>query len=528
VSFVLTTEAGEGESRTFEREARFGRTADNDIVVKDAAASRSHAKVYERRGRFFVEDSGSANGTRVNGAAITAPRELKGGEVIAIGDAEYLFSQDLPEAAEPEEEEAPPNATLEDEEEAEPLPDGTQADPSPPPARRAALARRPAPARAAPADDDEEPPDASAELESSIEEGDEEDLTGDADAGRALARGRPVAVRSARGKIEAPVSVADKARNRREMQKTAQGRVALAFQELPGWGKALVVVLVAAAVLGSVGGVAYWATRPKVNPQPEPLALVPNAPTEALSYGLGFDVDYPRPDQKSFIFEVSSALRSVAVVHFMSTGISKGEVTVSVNGHGLGEVPPDVEDKSREHQIVVPVDDIKLKEKNVLVFDNEKNPPASEEWKVWNIWLELIPVPDMAPEAAAIEARKLLSNAQEACDRKNIGSRNLFECWRLFREAWLLLQASASPPEELLETAVTKMKEVRPELDRKCNSLVIEYQHQSSKNLHTKARAAIKDVFNYFPTRQHPCHQWAQQELLNYEGFELPAIDQEE
>ena len=82
-------------------EAKLGRTADNDVVIKDASASRSHARVFEKGGRFFLEDLGSANGTKVNNAPLKpkAPKEVKPGDTIAIGD--WAFTLGAP-AAEPE------------------------------------------------------------------------------------------------------------------------------------------------------------------------------------------------------------------------------------------------------------------------------------------------------------------------------------------------------------------------------------------------------------------------------------------
>ena len=54
-----------------------GRTADNDVVIKDPSSSRSHARVYEEDGRFFVEDLKSVNGTTLNERALKAPATLK-------------------------------------------------------------------------------------------------------------------------------------------------------------------------------------------------------------------------------------------------------------------------------------------------------------------------------------------------------------------------------------------------------------------------------------------------------------------
>ncbi|MFC1891747.1 PAS domain S-box protein, partial [Thermodesulfobacteriota bacterium] len=51
-----------------------GRSADNDVQIKDTAVSRKHLKIIRQEDKFFVEDLGSQNGTWVKGQLIR-PRE---------------------------------------------------------------------------------------------------------------------------------------------------------------------------------------------------------------------------------------------------------------------------------------------------------------------------------------------------------------------------------------------------------------------------------------------------------------------
>lgn len=71
---------------------RVGRLADNDIVLNDKRVSRHHAEVVERGGRWMVRDTGSTNGTAVNGKVI---REaiLKPGDTISLGGLEVTWEQ---------------------------------------------------------------------------------------------------------------------------------------------------------------------------------------------------------------------------------------------------------------------------------------------------------------------------------------------------------------------------------------------------------------------------------------------------
>lgn len=66
---------------------RVGRAGDNDLVLNmDAKASRRHCQLYEQQGRWYVVDSGSANGTLVDGERVLE-RQLFGDEQLRIGDS---------------------------------------------------------------------------------------------------------------------------------------------------------------------------------------------------------------------------------------------------------------------------------------------------------------------------------------------------------------------------------------------------------------------------------------------------------
>src|SRR5689334_5316249 len=53
-----------------------GRSISCDIVLTDKSVSRQHAIVYCLKGKFFVEDVGSTNGTLLNGKIISSRVEL--------------------------------------------------------------------------------------------------------------------------------------------------------------------------------------------------------------------------------------------------------------------------------------------------------------------------------------------------------------------------------------------------------------------------------------------------------------------
>lgn len=68
-----------------ETETFIGRSSSNDIIFDDSLVSGQHAKVSYADGKFWIEDLGSTNGTRVNGEAISSKLALRDGYLIKIG-----------------------------------------------------------------------------------------------------------------------------------------------------------------------------------------------------------------------------------------------------------------------------------------------------------------------------------------------------------------------------------------------------------------------------------------------------------
>ena len=68
-----------------------GRGSDCDFPLDVAAVSRRHAVFYVEKGRHYVEDLGSRNGTLVNGAMLTNPALLSHGDQVRICDQTLSF-----------------------------------------------------------------------------------------------------------------------------------------------------------------------------------------------------------------------------------------------------------------------------------------------------------------------------------------------------------------------------------------------------------------------------------------------------
>ncbi len=71
-----------------------GRDLANDIAIRDGQVSRYHLRLNLQGQDYHLEDLGSANGTRVNGAQVSGRTRLNDGDLIALGNA-ILLSYDL-------------------------------------------------------------------------------------------------------------------------------------------------------------------------------------------------------------------------------------------------------------------------------------------------------------------------------------------------------------------------------------------------------------------------------------------------
>ncbi len=81
-----------------EGEQIVGRAATCHVRLPDSSVSRTHAKVVLEDGKVTLTDLESSNGTFVNGAPITEPRELELGDVLAFADIELKLIESTPPA----------------------------------------------------------------------------------------------------------------------------------------------------------------------------------------------------------------------------------------------------------------------------------------------------------------------------------------------------------------------------------------------------------------------------------------------
>lgn len=95
VRYQLVMRAGPNPGATYaldESLITLGRDPSNTISINDAEVSRHHARMTAQGGKIVLEDTGSTNGTSVNGNRISGPHVLKPGEMISFGeDIVFMF-----------------------------------------------------------------------------------------------------------------------------------------------------------------------------------------------------------------------------------------------------------------------------------------------------------------------------------------------------------------------------------------------------------------------------------------------------
>jgi len=81
---------------TLGQRATIGRHPDQDLQVLDRVVSKQHSIVeMNARGRYTVRDSGSRNGTFVNGTIVPDRVELQNGDRIVIGSSEIIYTEEM-------------------------------------------------------------------------------------------------------------------------------------------------------------------------------------------------------------------------------------------------------------------------------------------------------------------------------------------------------------------------------------------------------------------------------------------------
>jgi pSer/pThr/pTyr-binding forkhead associated (FHA) protein len=315
---------------------------------------------------------------------------------------------------------------------------------------------------------------------------------------------------------EQPETAADRARRRREARATLGGALRWHWSELTVPARSIIAALLAFAAAGTAWGL--WAVfRPPVRyglpPEPGTLSSRPMP----YSFGVG-EVDYEHVDLKELRFEVKSPTAAAVVVHYRAHDIANDEVAISINGSEVGFVPADVGAPDRELEVLLSQFVVLRGGPNVLVFDDVKNPPGKERWRVSDLWMELIPVLEATPEQASAAAKEAYARAEVLEKQRTSGDDTLFSLWRIYRQGWLALLPLRDDKRGWLWGELKRRADAaRAELDVLCGKLMLDAKKQMELKNPDRAKEILEGVPRFFPTRDHPCQAIAEDKLREYD-----------
>lgn len=82
---AAATDLTPGQSIPLSVVTGLGRSPSNTVIIEDPFASTEHAVLALRKGRWWLEDLGSRNGTLLNGERLAAPAIVVTGDEVGIG-----------------------------------------------------------------------------------------------------------------------------------------------------------------------------------------------------------------------------------------------------------------------------------------------------------------------------------------------------------------------------------------------------------------------------------------------------------
>ncbi|HEX8700400.1 MAG TPA: FHA domain-containing protein [Myxococcaceae bacterium] len=505
-----------GKEFLFEQDSvLIGRTPECDVVLYDAGVSRRHCRIFSEGDGYIVEDMGSANGTKVNGAPVKT-KPLTDGDQLTLGPVVFAFAAVEAEAEEPGTDGVGVPAAAQDEANSTRIvqvdqmkkrvskgkgealrPEGVDApeelDKLQRSATRAAGVPAVRPARASTGS----APRAAIERASAATPAPRRSA-----AAQAVERAAP-----SKGAAPAAVlSAAERARIKRESG-GASANIKIFWLEA---SQAVRTAIIAFFVLLGVGavGATYYVVLGKEGgaigkgEEPGMLGLQPIPDT----FGLGPGVKWESADLKTFTWEYTAATRAVVILHYQAQGISEGEVIITVNGVDVGKVPPDtLASRDRALELMIPPNILKKGETNRITFDNTKNPPGEDQWRIWNAWVEKALLPDLPPDQLVEQARNAYARGKQNFERAEVGARNRYLAWKSFRESWLMLEAHPEPKPDLYFEARDRMRDAQLELDKTCSKLMLESEGYYNQRNFSAAKHTLEYIREYFPDFDQPC-----------------------
>ena len=221
------------------------------------------------------------------------------------------------------------------------------------------------------------------------------------------------------------------------------------------------------------------------------------------SFGVGKKVKWRAID-----FEVDSPTRAAVVLRYSADQIDPAEVALHVNGTSLGFIPPTIrlEGGAPFFEIVLAPRFLKQNAENRLAFDNVENPPHHNEWMIWGLSVQVIPLPELSPPDLKAKSEENFRLSRDRERLSSVGSDNLFYAWKGYRESWISVQG-ISPVPEIAELAHEHFVQVGQRLDHNCQLGLLEAKRAYELHNLKQMNQIVEQLNHAFPSTEHLCRE---------------------
>ncbi len=320
-----------------------------------------------------------------------------------------------------------------------------------------------------------------------------------------------------------PLTQASRRLAERRAAKSLVEKAQLVWRRLPEQGRRVAGALAASLVIVLFGNAAWTFTHPDdgavflSNDESKSVFEVTATPSKDC-FGLGPGTTHTTSDKAQFAFSFPvTAKKAIATLSFTAGSVAKGEeVDISVGAVHQAFVQRSFGDELQAQEVRLQSKYLKPNDRNLIVFDNLKNPPGQEQWVICNMAVKVEQLPDGSLADLKDQARIEIANADRLYADRLIDAGNLFASWKAYKKAGLFLEAMDEKIDEY-DVVKQKVRDGRRELDEQCAKLMLKGAAFEKQNKIMDAIAQYKYGRRFFPEKDHPCFGQIQARLADLE-----------
>jgi hypothetical protein len=320
-----------------------------------------------------------------------------------------------------------------------------------------------------------------------------------------------------------PLTQASRRLAEQRAAKTLPDKARLLWRRTPDWGRRAGLVAAASLAIVVFGKTAWTFTHPDDGPaflssdESKTVFEVTATPSKEC-FGLGPGTTHTTADKAQFAFNFPvTARKAIATLSFTAGSVAKGEVVdIAVGAVHQAFVLRSFGDDLQAQEVRLQPKYLKPNDRNLVVFDNLKNPPGQEQWVICNVAVKVEQLPDGTQADLKDQARIEIANADRFYNDRLIDAGNLFASWKAYKKAGLFLEAMDEKIDEY-DVVRQKVRDSRRELDEQCAKLMLKGAAFEKQGKVMDAVGQYKYGRRFFPEKDHPCFGQIQARLAELE-----------